>query len=81
MVENPRGWTYKQATTVLEGLGFVPPSKPGGSHRWWRHPSGVRVGIPDYGHGEVAVEYIKTMTRLVSDAGLGPKDLDQENPE
>ncbi|GJG86843.1 hypothetical protein tb265_20240 [Gemmatimonadetes bacterium T265] len=72
MVENPRGWSYADAATVLHGIGFVPPSKPSGSHRWWRHPIGCRVGIPDYGHGHVPVEYIKDMVRLVRTAGLEP---------
>jgi predicted RNA binding protein YcfA (HicA-like mRNA interferase family) len=73
MVENPKGWTYDEVATVLTGLEFVPPSKPKGSHRWWHHRTiGIRVGIPDYGHGEVAVEYVKKMIADVRSAGLDP---------
>lgn len=72
MLDDPNGHTYDEAASVLENLGFDRPRKPQGSHRWWRHPSGARVGLVDSGRGTMPVEYVKGMVQTLQDRGLLP---------
>jgi predicted RNA binding protein YcfA (HicA-like mRNA interferase family) len=66
MRNQPLGWTYDDAATVLKNCGFRPPTKPKGSHRWWRHEAtGQRVGLVCAGHGTLAPEYIKNMITTI----------------
>jgi predicted RNA binding protein YcfA (HicA-like mRNA interferase family) len=72
MEASPAGHTYAEAASVLQALQFQPPRKAKGSHRFWRHPGGCRVGLLDSGGGAMPVEYIKTMVRQLRDHGLFP---------
>jgi predicted RNA binding protein YcfA (HicA-like mRNA interferase family) len=72
MAENPAGHTYNEACSVLEALQFQPPRKPKGSHRFWRHAGGCRVGLVDSGRGAMPVEYIKDMVQQLRAYGLFP---------
>ena len=72
ILDNPKGHTYDEAASVLTGLDFTPPKGSSGSHRFWKHPSGCRVGLVDKGSGTMPVEYIKTMVQSLRTYGLIP---------
>ncbi len=64
---------YRDIARWLSKADFVPPSNPRGSHRWWRHPSGRRVGVPDHGRGQVKWWYVKEVAKVIVELGGCPK--------
>ena len=72
MVTNPHGHSYADAARVLDACRFAPPRRPSGSHRCWRHQSGVRCVLVEAGHGTLRSEYIKDMIRAIEAAGEMP---------
>lgn len=64
MRQNPRGWQGKVIEGMLARFGFASDSE-GGSHRTWRHPSGVRVTIVDHGSGTVLPVYVREAVRAI----------------
>lgn len=75
--QDPRGYTYSEAASVLAGIGFAAPSKPKGSHRLWRLKrqgcSLVVVGLVEKGHGPLKPVYIKDMVATLQKNGLLPQ--------
>lgn len=65
MRENPRGWRYEEVARILERHGFVRPSKSGGSHRLFKHPSGLRVSLVDAGKGHVKPVYVEEAVEAI----------------
>lgn len=49
---------YKKIAAMLVAFDFEPPRKAGGSHRVFKHPSGVRVGLVDSGSGTILPVYV-----------------------
>jgi len=41
---SPGGWRYEEVAGILDAYGFVKRTSSG-SHRLFKHPSGVRVGL------------------------------------
>lgn len=71
MRENPKGWSYADLVPMLERAGFTFASEGGsGSHRWWHHPNGAILGVPDRGHGEVSAVYVKEFLAALEEYGL-----------
>lgn len=58
MRANPKGRRYDEVAQVLEAHGFTTKTT-GGSHRVFKHPSGVRVGLVDSGSGTLLPVYVK----------------------
>ena len=46
------------------GYDFTTDSK-GGSHRVWKHPSGVRVGLVDAGSGTLLPAYARAVLNAI----------------
>lgn len=65
MRENPRGWRYEEVARILERHGFERPSKSGGSHRVFKHPSGLRVSLVDRGKGDMKPVYVEEAVEAV----------------
>lgn len=63
------GYRYGQVAKWLGDADFVPPKRPDGTHRTWRHPSGRRVPLVDKGHGELLPVYTKKAARAILDVG------------
>lgn len=61
---NPKGWRYDELKSILEQYDFTTDSK-GGSHRVFKHPSGVRVGLVDAGSGTVLPVYAKEVVKAI----------------
>lgn len=60
MKENPKGWRYEEVAATLEVHGFRRSNRHSrGSHRVFRHPSGLRVVIPDHGSGTLLPVYVE----------------------
>jgi hypothetical protein len=58
------GWRYAELESILRGLDFTTDSE-GGSHRVWKHPSGVRVGLVDGGSGTVLPAYAREVLKAI----------------
>lgn len=59
-----KGWRYDDLRRILEDHGFSTDST-GGSHRVFKHPSGVRVGIVDPGSGTLLPVYAKEVLKAI----------------
>ena len=59
-----KGWHYGDLRRILEDHGFS-TSSAGGSHRVFKHPSGVRVGLVDAGSGTVLPVYAKEVLKAI----------------
>lgn len=70
MAGRPKGWRYRQAAAILEALGFQ-CTGASGSHRLWKHESGVRIGLVEC-RGKMPEEYVKDMVSILQEAGLFP---------
>lgn len=76
--EDPRGYTYSDATRVLRSVGFAPArTKPKGSHRLWRlevanagDKRSIYVSLVEAGHGTLKPVYIRTMLETLLQYGL-----------
>ena len=58
------GWRYSELKSILEGYGFTTSSR-GGSHRVFKHPSGIRVGLVDAGSGPLLPVYAREVLRAI----------------
>jgi hypothetical protein len=58
MRQHPLGWRYDQVARILKAHEFTTDSK-GTSHRWFKHPSGIRVGLRDAGSGTLLPVYVE----------------------
>lgn len=67
-----KGWRYDELRTILEEHGFE-TSTAGTSHRVFKHPSGLRVGLVDTGSGTVLPVYAKEVLKAIDSLG-GPAD-------
>lgn len=76
---DPRNYTYPEAASVLDGLGFRGPRKPKGSHRKWRlrKPDGtlVVVGLVEKGSGTLKPFLVRAMLKQLHLHGLVPRKL------
>ncbi len=63
------GIAYGTVARWLTNADFVPPKKPSGSHRTWRHPSGIRAQTVDKGRGEMLPVYVKRAARAIIAVG------------
>ena len=66
-------YRYADVARWLRKADFTPPRKTSGSHRWWRHPSGRRVGVPDHGRGQVKRWYVKEAAKAIVEIGGCPE--------
>jgi hypothetical protein len=77
------GYTYKQASAVLVGLGFELAPPRGGSHRKWRRrlDSGhtVVIGLVEAGTGPLKQYLIRDMLWQLQSHKLIPGDLEASN--
>jgi predicted RNA binding protein YcfA (HicA-like mRNA interferase family) len=64
MRQNATGWRYAKIARILEHFGFTPAGE-GGSHRVFKHPSGLRVGVVDHGSGTVKPVYVKEAIKAI----------------
>ena len=62
--ETQKGWRYEELARILEGYDFTIDST-GGSHRVWKHPSGVRVGLVDSGAGTLLPAYARAVLKAI----------------
>lgn len=60
-----KGWRYDDLAGILESFGFTTDEKGGGSHRVWKHPSGVRVGLVDSGSGTLLSAYAREVLKAL----------------
>ena len=71
---DPRNYSYEEAVTVLNGLGFTLAPHGAGSHRAWRwkSPSGtvVIIGLVDKGHGTLKPYLVREMIKQLRANGL-----------
>lgn len=74
----PDHYTYDDAATVLDHVGFTLASNSGTSHRKWRLKVPERpvivIGLLDRGHGHMNQVYIKDMIRILRENDLLPKE-------
>ena len=63
------GYGYGDVARWLTRAGFVPPKRPEGSHRTWRHPTGVRIPLVEKGRGVLLPVYVKRAARAILDTG------------
>jgi predicted RNA binding protein YcfA (HicA-like mRNA interferase family) len=75
---NPKGWRYDELRTILEEFGFQ-TSTSGTSHRVFKHPSGIRVGLVDSGSGTLLPVYAKAALKAI-DSLPAPTSPDEESP-
>lgn len=72
----PLKYTFAQAASILEALGFQRAGGESGSHRIFRRvsPSGgaIRVMLVDRGRGKLKPGYIRQMLEILASAGLLP---------
>ena len=61
---SPKGWRYSELAGILEEYGFTCSPK-GGSHRIFKHPSGVRVGLVDAGSGTLLPVYAREVLKAI----------------
>lgn len=74
--DNPNGYTYEEAATVLAALGFgLRRGGGGGSHRSWRksvtrdnQTSSVVIGLVQKGSGTMKAVYIKDMIAILRES-------------
>lgn len=59
------GWRYDELASILQASGFTADEKGGGSHRVWKHPSGVRVGLVDSGSGTLLPAYAREVLKAL----------------
>ncbi|HET7461862.1 MAG TPA: type II toxin-antitoxin system HicA family toxin [Longimicrobium sp.] len=59
------GWRYHELAGILQSYGFTTDEKGGGSHRIWKHPSGVRVGLVDSGSGTLLPAYAREVLKAL----------------
>lgn len=76
---NPKGWRYDELRTILEEFGFQ-TSTSGTSHRVFKHPSGIRVGLVDSGSGTLLPVYAKAVLKAI-DSLPAPTPPAEEKPE
>lgn len=76
---NQKGWRYDELKSILEAFGFQ-TSTSGTSHRVFKHPSGVRVGIVDSGSGTVLPVYAKAVLKAIESLPA-PPSTDESPPE
>lgn len=67
MRENPRGWRYDEVAGILRAFGFDTDTE-GGSHRVFRHPCGVRVGLIQKGSGTLLPVYVREAVAAIDRA-------------
>jgi predicted RNA binding protein YcfA (HicA-like mRNA interferase family) len=76
---SPMSYTYAEASSVLEHLGFVLAPSSKGSHRKWRYKttdgSVVVVGLLEKGSGTLKAYLIRDMVDQLMTNGLVPDDL------
>lgn len=77
---NPITYTYRDASHVLEALGFEVAPHGGGSHRKWRRslPGGnvVIVGLVEKGSRSLKSYLIRDMLAQLRSSGLIPEDME-----
>lgn len=86
MKANPKGWRYEEVAGILKRYGFT-TSSAGGSHRVFKHPSGIRTGLLESGSGtllpvyvEEAVAAIERVREAAQDAGSNnAKEADERS--
>ncbi len=61
---NQKGWCYDDLRRILEDHGFKTDSK-GGSHRVFKHPAGIRVGLVDSGSGTLLPVYARSVLTAI----------------
>jgi hypothetical protein len=71
MRQNPQGWRYGQVARILEAYGFATNSQ-GGSHRFFKHPSGARTGLVESGSGALLPVYVKKAITAIDQVGGNP---------
>ena len=62
------GYRYSNVARWLRAAGFVEHGA-GGSHRTWRHASGVRIPMVDKGKGHLLPVYVKRAARGIFGTG------------
>ncbi len=63
------GYRYADVAILLDKADFTTRKQATGTHRTWRHPSGIRAPMVDNGHGELLPVYVKTAARAILRAG------------
>lgn len=71
-----KGWRYDELASILEDQGFTTASK-GGSHRIFKHPSGVRVGLVDAGSGALLPVYAREVLKAIDSL---PTETSNDSP-
>jgi len=72
MRENPHGWRYHDVAHILERHGFSTDTSRGGSHRIFKHASGLRVGLVEKGSGTLLPVYVKNAIAAIDQLGRTP---------
>lgn len=80
---SPTTYSYGDASSILRRLGFELAPNAGGSHRKWRKGAGsgspVVIGLVDKGSGNLKPYLIRDMIAQLTDQGLIPADLEQDD--
>ena len=58
MRASSRGWRLEEVAGILGAYGFATKASSG-SHRLFKHPSGVRVGLVEKGSGTLLPVYVE----------------------
>lgn len=78
---NPITYTYTDACTVLEALGFEVAPHGGGSHRKWRRKldngNVVVIGLVEKGRGTLKPYLIRDLVAQLRANGLIPKEYER----
>ena len=77
---SPITYAYRDATHMLEALGFEVAPHGGGSHRKWRGglPGGnvIIIGLVEKGSGSLKPYLIRDMLAQLRSSGLVPEDME-----
>lgn len=65
MRNNAKGWRYEEVASILKRHGFSVNTSGGGSHRTFKHASGVRCGLVDSGSGTLLPVYVRNAVRAI----------------
>jgi len=80
---SPTTYSYDDASLILRRLGFDLAPHAGGSHRKWRRRAGlgavIVIGLVEKGSGTLKPYLIRDMIAQLTDHGLIPADLEQDD--